>query len=472
MTTRGTLITALSVSVLTAMTAVSSARADLVYEENIAPGAAAGGTSGTFTRSQEPPAQAPMQVPTAQAPSTPTSSGVSVPTPVYTGSFNNGGSNMNGGGGSGGEDEDTVSRSELMRRERLREEVKNEDVLQARLEELRLRDEERRTQQILASPGVGTATFAPASAAAPTQVEEQVIVAPATEHPGQPASQPVMQQPVAQQPVQLQQPMQQPEAPPAPGRRDRPELASAASTSMSDSGAAGWNTAAAANPDVGNRSSITVQPRLGLSGMLGNTGYQVDPHFSTGVSVGFNASDHFAVDVGYQYSEFGVALASSNPFVQSIQMMDGFGMDTMTMKQNLVDAGVRYYLLNPDSTIRPFFGAGLGYAKSFINYSQAILSQTYMQGMSPDYGLSQYLGFISAGFDVKVSKNVSLGFLAKYYDVFASTEDGYLNNMAFYNPMAMGGYGWQPGSYDKQYVGGSLAGMNFFSLLGDVTFNF
>ena len=36
-----------------------------------------------------------------------------------------------------------------MRRERTREELKNEDILQERLEELRLRDEKRRTDQLL-----------------------------------------------------------------------------------------------------------------------------------------------------------------------------------------------------------------------------------------------------------------------------------------------------------------------------------
>src|SRR4051812_40446870 len=46
------------------------------------------------------------------------------------------------------------SRTELMRRERTRTELKNEDILQERLEELRLRDEKRRGQQLL---GDGTA---------------------------------------------------------------------------------------------------------------------------------------------------------------------------------------------------------------------------------------------------------------------------------------------------------------------------
>ena len=43
----------------------------------------------------------------------------------------------------------SLSKTELMRRERTREELKNEDILQERLEELRLRDEKRRTDQLL-----------------------------------------------------------------------------------------------------------------------------------------------------------------------------------------------------------------------------------------------------------------------------------------------------------------------------------
>ena len=43
----------------------------------------------------------------------------------------------------------SLSKTELMRRERTRTELKNEDLLQERLEELRLRDEKKRTDQLL-----------------------------------------------------------------------------------------------------------------------------------------------------------------------------------------------------------------------------------------------------------------------------------------------------------------------------------
>ncbi len=340
-----------------------------------------------------------------------------------------------------------LSKSELLRRERLREEMKNEDILQERLEELRLRAEQGRTEQIL---GRGEAAQAPAASpalvpSAPMQMQNEVVVVPATERPGQP---------------QIQNQMV---------------------TDQIGMGQASVSQAALSS-DVAEeeKTKVMIAPKFGLSSMNGITNYNVNSRFSTGIGIGIGVTENTVFEVGYNYSEYGVAL--NNTYAPTVGYayipnynagMNNF--ETIVMKQNVFDLGMKFYVLNSESKVRPFVGGGGAYSKGFINYDQQLVQYYGNQG-SPDYELSQFLGYLSTGFDVRISKAVSIGAGFKYYTVLSSRQNQNLNNAAFLNPY---GYGaaYNPAmiynqGQDKQGVGGSLANSSFHTIQVGASFSF
>ena len=281
-----------------------------------------------------------------------------------------------------------MSKAELMRRERQREEIKNEDILQERLEELRLCDERRRTEEVLNAGAAPSGAHAPAQGLTPSAVmKEEVVTAPVTDHPGNPSMAPAM---VASTPVDT-----------------------VVMTQSSVSMAPGPNGVA----DRSERTMISVAPRAGISNMVGQSGYfQINPHFSAGISALMGTGDNLSFQVGYTFSQYGVSMSSSNPWViQAQQQAAALSQSTfqsLNMNQNVFDAGVKIHLLGLDSKIRPFVGGGGAYAMSYINFNSAILQQmTAYSGaanISPDYKVNNFLGFLSSGADFKVSKSVFL----------------------------------------------------------------
>ena len=338
------------------------------------------------------------------------------------------------------------TRSEILRRERQREELKNEDLLQQRLEELRLRDERRRTGDVLgqkdeSSDSAASASSSPLSRQMGGAPQEQVVVIPAVEQSGK--------SPVAQ----LQTPA---------------------------SGLATSSIASVVVPESGNSDavSVSVSPKVGLSGFMGQAGYfDVRPRYSVGVGVELDASEHVSFGVDYIYNEFGVAMASSNPWAIYRQRMSGnFGgtpFETLAMKQNLVDASLKLYMLSRDSKIRPFISAGAAYSKSYMNFDSRILSDmaaAYGTNISPDYEVSGFLGSLGTGLEVRIGRHVSVGAQFKYYTVLSARENTQFSN--YYNAFYPGMSGAGAVGNDTMIAGGSLARSSFYSILGNVAFSF
>jgi outer membrane protein W len=224
-----------------------------------------------------------------------------------------------------------------------------------------------------------------------------------------------------------------------------------------------------------DKSVFYINPRAGLGGMSSPDGYDMNPRFAGGLAVGVATSEYLSFELGYTYAEYGVGIASGNPFVQqylNYQAQYGQSTNTLALKQNVIDAGVKLHLLDSASRVRPFLGGGAGWSKSFINYDQKILANLKANpyfANSPaisDYELTSYLGYISTGLDVKMNQNISLDIMARYYAVLSSNESSNLNNYAFANP----GYATQ--APEKQYVGGSMSSKSFFTILGGVSFAF
>ena len=345
---------------------------------------------------------------------------------------------------------DNLSKSEMMRRERVREEVKNEDILQERLEELRLRDEKKRTDQILAAPAAPAATGAtgPTGTAAPTA---QMSQAPVTE-----------------------------EVIVAPTGGPTPKML--ASKNADETGAT--STAMVSGKTEGNEPTVVyVNPRGGMSSMSGNNYFNVTGHYAAGVGLGVSVSPNLSFELGYGYSEYGVALQSNDPYIRYVQTNNpgaytgNYNSDTLSMKQNVFDANLKLYFTDSDSRIRPFIGAGGGYGRSYINLDQRIQQNLQRLGMyknQGDYTLSQFLGTLSGGLDVQVSKHVSVGAVFKYYAVLTATENQPLNGAWFTTnyygqPVAVES---APGEADKAMVSDSLSKTGFYSILAGATFSF
>jgi len=338
--------------------------------------------------------------------------------------------------------EEKLSKSEMLRRQRMREELRNEDALQERLEELRMRDEKGRTDKLVGAAGV-TGQTGPDEAAKSLPVQEVVVAAPV----GAQASKAVQQ--------------------------DQITTTQAAAVSGT-------------TQEKEEKVSVSIMPRAGVSSMSANTGYDVKARYSAGIGFGIGISDHLGFDVGYTYSEFGVSMASNNPYVNYAQtMQQGYTAnptyETLAMRHHLADAGIKLYFLGSDARLRPFIGGGGGYARSSINYDQRIIDGLARMGLrntATDYTSNAFLGYLSAGLDLRISKNVSVGTLFKYYTVLSARETQ-VNNGAMYTPGYYGGYnngyyGYTPYATvdEKQMLGSSLIRSGFYSIMGGVSFNF
>jgi hypothetical protein len=341
------------------------------------------------------------------------------------------------------------SKSEMLRRARLREELRNEDMLQERLEELRLGDEKRRAEQVLAgssglqAPAANEFTV-PASngLAAPVVATPEYVGSLAPQQPSGWANQP------------------------------------AASTQASASDQIVVTAAAAqtvAQPNVESseeesKTRIVVAPRAGLSNMVGTQLFNVQSRYSAGLSLGVGITDFLFFDLGYTFSDYGVGIASSNYWINQLQFNLGAAYTnnfaTYSLKQNVFDAGLKLYLLGRDSKLRPFLGGGGAYGRSYLNYDPsilAVLNQLGAQNLAMDYEATQFLGFLQAGFDVSLARNVQIGAGFRYHTVLSANENSALNPYAFY-------YGNPDPS--KTTAGGSLARSNFYSILGTASFSF
>lgn len=371
----------------------------------------------------------------------------------------------------GGSETQNLSKSEMLRRERMRQELRNEDLLQERLEELRLRDEQRRTDQVLGSGGEqkGNAPRAaeePASITAPLPMKQEIVVPPVTE----------------------QRPAAVPSAAPTTGAPQ----SSNQSQSFEQVAVVSQNTpfngmgmsSRADGFSSSEKTLITIQPRGGLAQLTNQSGYDVHPHYSLGIGVGFEVSDHMAFEGGYTYSEYGMALSLTNPTVQWAQ---GIGYtynptaESIAFKQNVADLGLKLYLLGRESRIRPFIGGGGAYSKGYLNYDQNILNNLKIlrqTALASDYEISQFLGFLSAGLDIQVTRSVAVSGTFKYFSVLSAQENQNLNNYAL-----LGGYPSYGSLYsyntlaaqtdiDKQIAGGSLAQVGFYTINVGINFAF
>ncbi|MBC7387271.1 MAG: porin family protein [Cryobacterium sp.] len=171
------------------------------------------------------------------------------------------------------------------------------------------------------------------------------------------------------------------------------------------------------------RSGISITPRVGLS-TISNDFYDLSNQGSAGVGLGFDVSENVGIELGYTYSTYQVGLKNQGGY-------GGFQPNQLAFKNNSVDMSMKLYLSGLDAKVRPFLGGGVAYSTGYINYNQS--QNFYSSYQTGDYQLSQFSALVQAGLEFKISNNVSLGVSYKFIKPMSSTEsqDGLYNN-AFY----------------------------------------
>lgn len=377
-------------------------------------------------------------------------------------------------------------KSELVRRKRMREEMKNEDLLQQRLEELRLRDEEKRTKKVLKATGLeeesseesskkesvksSVQNSLPTAPSKDLEIVEEVVSAPVNEVKVKPS--PVYQMspaPTADQ-IKITQSVPEYSARPAPvsqpivervveyrGNIDEEEVAPRSKKSSSKSSSGKSIQKVSSSSSDSSAAAISITPRIGFAS-ISNKDFQFNPHYSAGIGLNFDVSENVGVELGYNYSESGIQL-------QNAYSLSAYGTgEELNYKMNLFDISMKLYFTDTSSKIRPYIGGGVGYSEGYVNYSDRIQQINRLYGLrSEDYTLKSVNGILSAGLDFKVSEKIFIGASYKFVKPVSSSEDQTLNTGVFY-----------PAQYDytKDYVRASLKESNIHLLQVGATFQF
>ncbi len=179
------------------------------------------------------------------------------------------------------------------------------------------------------------------------------------------------------------------------------------------------------------KSGVSITPKAGLS-TISNDFYDFQNQYVLGAALGFDVSDHVSVDLGYTYADYQVAPRNFFGF-------NGFGVNPLTYKTNTFDFGLRLYLTGLDAKVRPYVGGGMAYSVGYVNYDQRTLGN--FVGMpawnTQDYRLNQFQGMLQAGLDFQIAKNVAIGAGYKFFRPISSNENQQFYNGAFFSPFAV-----------------------------------
>ena len=260
------------------------------------------------------------------------------------------------------------------------------------------------------------------------------------------------------------------------------------------------SSAESGNVDADGGVRVTLQPRGGISEIRRVEGFSAQSRYAVGGSLGIGVSDYITFDMGYTFTEYGVAMANGSTLLQNYQNIYnyyGYGgynyssynqnLETMTMKQHVADAGLKLYFLSPSFRLRPFIGGGAAYSRNFVNYDPRLISllQSVYPNLNSNYEVAAYMGYVSAGFDVILSKSVAIGTVLKYYRVLSAKENQQFNDTSLYNnggsSYPYGGYSsyGYGGAYnmgdtnaEKRQIGSSIARADFYSVLVGLSLTF
>lgn len=321
-------------------------------------------------------------------------------------------------------DQKEISTSEMLRRQRMREELKNEDRLSQKLEELRLQDEMKRVDQMTA----GTEKNSKAKAPEEEKIKEEKIGSVAL---------------VEQSSEKISKP---------------------ADISPSQSVAAVEEKKKIEEDKIENRISVT--PRGGFSSIR-DSKFEITSKYAAGLTIGVDLSDYFAIEAGYTYSAYSVSAGNAyyyDPYFMTLRQQ------SLNMNQHLIDLGLRVNVLGDRYRIKPFVTGGFGYYRTSINLDDTTLGyvRQYNPNLANDYVISGFDGSIGGGVEFKITKNISLTGLFKYYGILTSTQSNPISSAAFVNP----GSSTSNSGDSRLQASESLSKDAFYSLQGGVTISF
>lgn len=348
------------------------------------------------------------------------------------------------------ESPNTPSKAEMLRRQRIREELRNEDLLQTRLEELRLSDEKKREEQIqISAPKEQYVSPAPVVVAPP--VRQSYLSQPA-----QPAAQPFQPSSIEEDHTHTVEKIVVSQA--------APVAITSEDTKKKDESL-----------------SLGLFLRGGVNQMLSDEAYfKANGRYALGVGLDIPVADVLSLELGYQFSEMGVGLSSANPWYQGFQYANpGYNgtIETLTYAQNFFDALFKLSPLGTESRFRPYLGAGLGVSRGYLNYNRRTLD--YLRGagrgdLTADYETTSMVGSVAVGVDFKIGKQIMLGVSGKYSRVLAVTENYPFNYYAFvpWNGSGANPYTNYGPDSEKANAGAAFARSGFYSVLASLSFYF
>ncbi len=314
------------------------------------------------------------------------------------------------------------TKTEQLRMQRERQELQNEDMLTQKLEELRLKDEMKRTQNLMAMSGI-------------------------EKDPG------VVDQPVGTATQELKT---QPQVNPAVTQSPIANQSTVVATAV-------------ANPEEDQNGKISITPRGGMTGIT-NSMYDVQSDYSAGVGLGVDFSENLAFTAGYTFSKYTIAAGTTvyNP---------GYALQKLDMSDNVMDMGLRLNFLSTKAKLRPFIGGGVGYRRGFVNYDNATLNymKQYNYGMNTqDVELSAFMGYIETGLEIKLTKMIGISGMIRYFNILSSRQTNPINPYAFVNPYNNGGYYGTYGYNNdaRTSAGTALADNNFYQMMLGLTVSF
>ena len=333
-----------------------------------------------------------------------------------------------------------VKASEKSKEKRGFQESMNNELVIQKLEEKRLREEEKLTAAI--NKKFTLEDEEPAGTAAPV-MKEELVVKPINEAGSsyQMSSAPKAEASAAKPIVQDQVSVNQ----------------SSTSISVAPVGKPEGEKAA--------KSGVSITPKAGLS-TISNNSYEISPRFALGAALGFDVSDNVGVELGYTYGENALRLNYNpasygsyyNPYVSQSQR-------ELVYKNNTFDFGMKLYITDRDAKVRPFVGGGAAYSVGFVNYDSRTIQEFQAAGASfnaTDYQLNQFQGMLQGGIEFKIGSNVSLGATYKFLKPLSSSEsDDGLQAGGFYGLPTYG----TPANYNKQVLRGTIKESNIHNFM-------
>lgn len=311
--------------------------------------------------------------------------------------------------------------SENIRRQRLRQELKNEDILTQKLEEMRLRDEMKRSEELNA-----------AKEKAETPKEPSVIPTQPVLIQNSNGVQTLSPQYGVQPLEQRQEEIQQEDTVPKK-----------------------------------KRGMISVMPKAGLSNIVGSV-YDVQSRMAVGLTVGVEIGKQYGLDLSYTYARYGLSAGSSlSPYSGSMILQK------LQFNDNLIDLVGKYYFFDNTSAFRPSLGLGLGYRRGYLNYDADTIAFMRQFGYNTrDIEVSGFLGVIHGSVEYFVTDHIAIHAILRYYHILSAYQSDPVSPYAFVQPGAYSGYSMSYSPDVRSRAGNALANDGFYQALLGVSYSF